>query len=279
MTVLHNDIVVTSSRCRRLVFAFLCWCAGWAGVLSPSASANSAHQYQIGGDYSALDPNNITIDAGSPDRQEECEGAGNIWHDGVSEYNQDGPGSPIIVPTGSGSSYKLTSAAEGVLFDIDATGVPRQVAWTEANSEMAFLAIDKDGDGAITSGKERFGNFTLPGASNGFEALRRMNLQTNGGVPRGSVSTSDPLFARLLLRTDANHNGVSEASELRPAGALLSDIGLAYEIHTRRDGNGNLFRYRGWVHIRTSPDRNQAATPQEDEARRRYVYDVFLSVL
>jgi hypothetical protein len=58
-------------------------------------------------------------------------------------------------------------------------------------------------------------------------------------MKRGSVSSDDPRFARLLLWTDRNHNGVSEPSELRPASELLSDIGLAYEEHKRRDGHGN----------------------------------------
>jgi hypothetical protein len=98
-------------------------------------------------------------------------------------------------------------------------------------------------------------------------------------LKRGSVSSDDPLFARLLLWTDSNHNGISEPSELRAASEFLSDIGLSYENHHRRDGNGNLYRYRGWVHIRTAPGRNRAKAPTEDEERRRQIFDVFLTTL
>jgi hypothetical protein len=47
------------------------------------------------------------------------------------------------------------------------------------------------------------------------------------------LADDDPLFARLLLWTDRHHNGVSEASELRPAHEVLADIGLAYAPRTQ----------------------------------------------
>jgi hypothetical protein len=164
----------------------------------------------------------------------------------------------------------LSSAEDGVVFDIDGDGVPETVAWTKANSEVAFLALDWDGDGFITSGKELFGGFTLPDTSNGVAALTRIARETNGGVMRGSVSTDDPVFARLLLWTDRNHNAISEPDELRPAGELVSDIGLGYEFRNQTDEFGNVFRYRGWVHVRTAPGRNQALSGKENMERRRY---------
>ncbi len=171
----------------------------------------------------------------------------------------------------------LTSAQDGVRFDIDGNGVREQVAWTPANLEIAFLAIDRDGNGAITSGVELFGNHTLPGVPNGFEALGDMVLGTNGGIRRGSVSSDDPLFAQLLLWVDRNHDGISDSSELRPAGDLLSDIGLGYQDHRRQDEHGNLYRFKGWVHVRTAPGRNRA-DPDEDVARRRQIFDVILTI-
>ena len=172
----------------------------------------------------------------------------------------------------------LTSAAEGVLFDLAGDGVPRLISWTEADSDLAFLALDRDGDGMITSGKELFGNHTLPGVSNGFEALGQMTLATNGGIQRGSVNSEDPIFSQLLLWTDSNHNGISEAAELRPASELLSDIGLGYKFMPRRDGRGNTFRQRGWVHLRTAPGRNRARTETEDKERTRMIWDIWLDI-
>lgn len=143
----------------------------------------------------------------------------------------------IVIAIQQGANYPLTSAEDGVALDIDGDGDLDRVAWTRPNSNVAFLALDHDGDGRITSGRELFGNFTTPGASHDFTALARLAEETNGGARRHSISADDPLFARLLLWTDSNHNGVSEPSELRPASKKITDIGLATkEMAVRTSG-------------------------------------------
>lgn len=253
--------------------------ASWIGANAFGQwTARSSHSYYFGSTLSNLPVRSITVDGGRSD-QEECELAGNHWNGDYCELVESDWGtSPIIIATES-SSYHLTSASEGVLFDIDGDGTKEQVAWTQHGAAVAFLAIDRDGDGGITSGKELFGDATIPGESNGFRALIRMTLDSNGGEVRGSVSDDDPIFAQLVLWTDRNHNGVSEPDELLPAKNLLSDIGLGYQLHNRRDGHGNLYRFRGWVHFRTLPGRNRALSPLEDQDRRRQIYDVYLSTL
>jgi hypothetical protein len=191
------------------------------------------------------------------------------------EFNPE-PTTPIIISLGRGTKYKLTSAADGVLFDFNCDGVAERISWTQPNSDVAFLALDVNGDGMITSGRELFGNYTLPGAANGFLALQRLAMQTNGGVVRASVSSEDPLFARLLLWSDANHNGISESWELRPASEQVSDIGLGYQPMKRRDGYGNLFHFRGWAHVRTADGRNRVNSPEENVERTRKIWDVYL---
>jgi hypothetical protein len=98
------------------------------------------------------------------------------------------------------------------------------------------------------------------------------------GVRRGSISSDDPIYAKLLLWTDANHDGMSEAGELQPFSRLFSDISLAYEYHRRRDENGNVYAYKGSVKVRTAPGRNRAVQPEEIAPRTRIVYDVYLRV-
>ena len=109
---------------------------------------------------------------------------------------------------------------------MDANGTAERLAWTQANSSVALLAIDRDDDGAITSGKELFGRSTWPGASHAVAALPAMKKEMKGGVTGAVVSADDRLFAQLLLWTDANHNGLSELSELRHFGEHFSDISL-----------------------------------------------------
>jgi len=184
---------------------------------------------------------------------------------------------PIVIATGRGAAYQLTSANEGVWFDIDGDGVLDRVAWTRPGTEIAFLALDRDGDGQITSGLELFGSHTFPGITNGFDALAKAARDSNEGLVGGSVSLDDPLFNRLLLWTDSNHDGISQPSELRPVTEVFSAIGLGYQVHNRRDGHGNRFVYRGWATMRTSPGVNRPQGPEDGRWRQRFIYDVVLS--
>jgi hypothetical protein len=178
-----------------------------------------------------------------------------------------------LISTDPNSSYTLTPADAGVLFDIDADGDVDRVAWTGPASDVAFLAFDRDGDGRVTSGRELIGDRTVPGVTSGPDALGQ--LAWHAGT-WGSVNSENPLFAKLWLWRDANHNGRSEGAELRPVEAELSTIGLGYQRHRRVDSHGNQSRFRGFVHVRTAPGKNSATNPEDDRVRRRYMYDVCL---
>jgi hypothetical protein len=186
-------------------------------------------------------------------------------------------GSPIVIAINKRRDYQLTSAFDGVSFDLNGDGVAEPIAWTMAGDDVAFLAIDRDGDGKITSGKELFGNFTVPGVENGFAALQSLNLALNGNVRVGSIDADQPLFAKLLLWTDRNHNGVSEPSELQPFGDLFAAIQPAWRLSNRRDGHGNVYRYQGTVFVRTGSGRNYPLSPEAVQSRAVTVYDVFFA--
>ena len=75
-------------------------------------------------------------------------------------------------------AYKLTGPSRGVQFDVDGDGAKEQTAWTAADSHLAFLALDRNGNGVIDSGKELFGSNTIPSSTptyrnRGLEALLR----------------------------------------------------------------------------------------------------------
>ncbi len=162
--------------------------------------------------------------------------------------------SPIILDAAR-DGYHLTGVDDGVRFDLNADGVPEQVSWTRAESDDAFLVMDRNGNGTIDSGAELFGNATpaYPGTdittANGFEALRFLESRDYGfSLPDEVLDAQDASFARLLLWRDANHNGISEPDELQPvAGAGLVSIGTDYKNKKRRDRYGNEFRQRGMV--------------------------------
>ena len=163
--------------------------------------------------------------------------------------------SPIIVDVDR-NGYHLTSLSDGVRFDLDADGVPELVSWTQASSEDAFLALDRNGNGRVDDGSELFGNHTPAyptgagiTAANGFEALRFLENPLYGRSERNQiVNAADGFFMRLLLWTDRNHNGISEPDELRSvADAGVHEISTDYKEARRRDGFGNEFRQRAKV--------------------------------
>jgi len=164
---------------------------------------------------------------------------------------------PIVIAIGRHSSYHLTSAAAGVLFDIDADGDLDQVAWTDADSDTAFLAFDRNGNGTIDNGSELFGDHTIAGAENGFQALAAMQ-RAESGVQRGQIDARDPFYHRLLLWLDRNHDGVSQPGELQSFKRVFSSILLYYETTAHQDQHGNFFKYRGMVVERTAPGLNEA---------------------
>lgn len=253
-----------STDANAVVSAFDDGCGTWTG--------RSAHSYSQGGQTTNLGNGQLALNGGPCEEEENCE-QGWIWYEGVCVA-----GSPIIISTGRITRYKLTSMEEGVVFDINGDGVPEQVAWTDPDASVAFLALDRNGDGQITSGLELFGNHTLPGSPNGFNALQKMAMQSNGGIERGSVSSDDPLFARLLLWTDRNHNGISEPRELSAAADVVSEIGLGYDVTKRVDRHGNIFKYKGWVHIRTGLGRNGAKHASDSKERARPIFDVYFAM-
>jgi hypothetical protein len=166
-----------------------------------------------------------------------CWSQGGVCYEDLCTY-----GSPIVIPTNDDESYHLTDIQGGVFFDIFGTGVPRQVAWTRANEPLAFLAIDRNHDGVVSGAVELFGNHSIPGADNGFEVLRLLE-HSNPEY----IDVTDPEFAKLLLWTDSNHNGFSDAGEVQRASKILTRIGLDYRLDRRKDRFGNQFRYRGWA--------------------------------
>lgn len=182
---------------------------------------------------------------------------------------------PLVVSLAPHSPYALTSIDRGVQFDVDADGDLDQVAWPEAGSDVSFLAIDQDGDGRITSGRELVGRHTVPEARNGPNALIALATQAADGQRVAAIDSLQPLMSRLLLWTDTNHNGVSEPAELRPASRLLARVGLGFSKHHRRDRHGNESRHRGFVYLKGEADAPAESGP-EDVSGRRWMYDACL---
>lgn len=194
---------------------------------------------------------------------------------GGGTYNEDFPCfpgidaacSPIVVNFENGD-YKLTGKDSPVLFDIRADGHPVLMGWTAAGADEAFLWMDRNHSGTVTSGAELFGNFTLlrngQRAANGFVALAEFD--ENGDRV---IDNRDSVWASLLLWRDLNHNGASEQNEIATvASSSINAISVDYHWVGRHDVWGNAFRYESLISFRNISGRSDKLRP---------VYDIFFA--
>ncbi len=126
-------------------------------------------------------------------------------------------------------------AAGAAAFDISGQGACLSTDWPT----QPWLALDRDSDGIIGSGRELFGSGTLMTtgvrASHGFEALGEFDVDRDG-----KITAADPIFHELVLWSDHDRDRRGALRELVPvAEAELIAIDLGFGRRYDCDERGN----------------------------------------
>lgn len=157
--------------------------------------------------------------------------------------------SPLIVDV-DGDGFAMTDEEKGVNFDIGGDGALDRVSWTRASEDDAWLVLDRNVNDVIDNGQELFGTFTFQGIvagqePNGFRALALLDDSKYGGDGNGKIDTNDLAYQYLRFWVDANHNGISETSELTTlASRHVLSLWVTYQDWRHTDPNGNYFKYQ-----------------------------------
>lgn len=120
---------------------------------------------------------------------------------------------------GDGLETSGPGDAGAVYFDVLGNGTATLTGWVKPDD--GFLALDRNGNGRIDSGKELFGDATPLAfggqALDGFDALSQEDTNNDGWV-----DARDTRFAQLKIWRDLNQDGVSDPGELTG----LSELGI-----------------------------------------------------
>jgi len=160
-------------------------------------------------------------------------------------------GSPILLDL-DGGGFQLSGPQDPVRFDLFNDGLPVWTAWTARGSGTSFLALDLNHNGRIDDAGELFGNHTrlVDGsfAPTGYDALAQYDELANGGDANGVIDAQDAVFSDLRIWTDWNHNGKTDAGELRTLSEVgIASISLEHRLVRKLDRYGNQFLLRGQV--------------------------------
>ncbi|MEX1368117.1 MAG: calcium-binding protein [Nannocystaceae bacterium] len=172
---------------------------------------------------------------GECDIYEQCDLYGGVpdWDTNRDEWG--GCNTPLVLSF-DGSPARMT-AAGAATFDLDGIGGCITTDWPEAATP--WLALDRDGNGSIDSGRELFGSGTRlrsgARAPHGFAALAE--LDSNGD---GRLTTRDDRFGELVLWADHDGDRRSTFAETEPLSShRILGIELGFHIDAQCDERGN----------------------------------------
>ena len=135
---------------------------------------------------------------------------------------------PLVLDL-DGDGLEITPLSRGVQFDGNGDTIRTNTSWADADDGL--LALDRNGNGVIDSGRELFGDETLLAdgkkAAHGFAALAELDVggaaNATGGAGDGVFDAKDAQYTNVRIWRDLNQDGISQANELQ----TLAEAGIA----------------------------------------------------
>jgi len=190
-----------------------------------------------------------------------CTFDGEVFHN--YDWAVEGECATPLVLSFDGAPVQFSAGEAAPVFDFAAATGTCATDWPTA----PWLALDRDGDGSIDSGRELFGSGTRLAsglrATHGFEALAELDADGDG-----TISAADPRFSELVLWSDHDGDRAGTPGEQ----ASLHSVGLVaihLDFHRRGacDERGNCGRERAAFEFRSG----------SGELRVGEVVDVYLA--
>ena len=160
-----------------------------------------------------------------------------VWHSDVSPLAVNMDDLPI----------RMSTPFNATPFDLTGNGTPQRYSWPKTR-QTAWIAYDRDGTGRIRNINDLFGNNTVgpdgKKAPNGFDALKKYDANHDG-----FIDEKDPIYDRLVLWFDRNHDGRSTPREimtLRQAHIKALDLHYIDKVELN-DRYGNQSRERSVI--------------------------------
>jgi hypothetical protein len=155
-----------------------------------SAPANDPTPASFQAEVTTLEVEHVRVEVSTPEAHLAFEATRiEYTHLSVSRRSEPRKQDPLVIDL-SGQSPQLTGLERGLPFDLDGDGWASPTSFVRGDT--AFLALDRDGDGLISSGKELFGD--QHGAMDGYEELRKFDADANG-----RIDAADPVYSQLRL--------------------------------------------------------------------------------
>ncbi len=145
---------------------------------------------------------------------------------------------PLVFNFGGGVEFQPAPLTAAAFSMHGRAGTCERADWPSAMTP--WLALDRDGDGAISGAHELFGSATplastRSGSHHGFDALAE--LDSNGD---GKLNADDDQWTALVLWADHNGDRRSSMWEMLPLASFeVVEIDLGYTVRRECDARGN----------------------------------------